>query len=402
MSTELQKYLKSGESLQSLTEEPYNLIIKEEYPFVIFNYNQVTADFSIPLVKESRGIILDKRDWSIVCNPFKKFFNVGEVEYVDDIDLSRAVVYRKYDGSLVKLWYDFYNKKWRWSSNGMIDVSDVDVKFKGNRNENFQDLIDDIIGEDLAEKMYQEEKIEVDKTYMFELLHEQNPIVENIYKNKLVFIGMKFNDDAYHWVDIHVPSLEYKFEDIDGIESVELYDINTESFKDIEDEMNKINEENGEVFEGFIIANLDEHGDIVTARAKMKSIRYLQYHRLADFKSADNVFLEVIQSNDTSEFEAYLDDAPEYTRNRYFQLKDTYHQKVDELNDLVEEWKSYLDTVKETNPEKYKSEFGMEVQKRVSSFNQKFIFEYVYKNKTPKEVLFNTSKSSFKKFMELK
>ena len=62
-----------------LTQEPYYLKIKEDGPYVIFNYDQLKSDFNNPIVQEARGIIFRRDNWSHpACWAFNKFFNAQE------------------------------------------------------------------------------------------------------------------------------------------------------------------------------------------------------------------------------------------------------------------------------------------------------------------------------------
>ena len=102
-----------------LTQEPYFLKIKEDGPYVIFNYDQIRSDFNNPIVREARGIIFRKGEWNNpVCWAFNKFFNVQE-SFADEIDWSTAFVTEKVDGSLIKVWWD---GDWKVSTNGCIDA----------------------------------------------------------------------------------------------------------------------------------------------------------------------------------------------------------------------------------------------------------------------------------------
>ena len=79
-----------------LSSPPYNLIIKDGINgyegLVLLKYNQFDSDFSLPIVRECRGIIIDIEDnFNPVCHPFNKFFNYGE-KYADSIDWKSARV----------------------------------------------------------------------------------------------------------------------------------------------------------------------------------------------------------------------------------------------------------------------------------------------------------------------
>ncbi len=92
------------------------------YPnLVLFKYSQIDADFSAPLVRECRGIILDEaNDWAVVSRSFDKFFNHGEA-LAAPIDWSTAVVQEKVDGSLCTLYH--YADAWHVQTTGTPDAS---------------------------------------------------------------------------------------------------------------------------------------------------------------------------------------------------------------------------------------------------------------------------------------
>ena len=73
---ELQKFMQEHDNwAELLAAEPYNLKISYYEKLVMFKYNQLTADFSIPLVREARGIILERKSpYRVICWPFEKFF----------------------------------------------------------------------------------------------------------------------------------------------------------------------------------------------------------------------------------------------------------------------------------------------------------------------------------------
>ena len=82
----LQTFIRENENWRELiSEKPYCIKVTEKEDLVCLKYSQIDSDFNEPLVRECRGIILEKDTWKIVCYPFKKFFNYGEA-YADEID----------------------------------------------------------------------------------------------------------------------------------------------------------------------------------------------------------------------------------------------------------------------------------------------------------------------------
>jgi hypothetical protein len=57
----------------------------------------------------------------VVCLPYYKFFNYGEIYASDDLDWSSIVVTEKLDGSLATLYW--YKDEWHVSSSGVPDAS---------------------------------------------------------------------------------------------------------------------------------------------------------------------------------------------------------------------------------------------------------------------------------------
>jgi len=122
--------------LQALTEQ-LGIAVK---PFVtpegdtlyLLDYNQIDSPKTDPIVMECRSLILDS-EFNVVSRSFDRFFNYGEAQNVmPEIDWSKAVVYPKIDGSLIKI----YNYKGTWyvSTRGMAfadsKVNGFDMTFK--------------------------------------------------------------------------------------------------------------------------------------------------------------------------------------------------------------------------------------------------------------------------------
>ena len=97
MELELLNIIKNNKNWEEiLTNKPYNLKIKRNNGYILFEYNQIDSDFSLQAVKEARGIIFREKDWKVVCFPFVKFFNVDEI-YTDKIDWNNCKVQEKID-----------------------------------------------------------------------------------------------------------------------------------------------------------------------------------------------------------------------------------------------------------------------------------------------------------------
>lgn len=121
MNSNLLNFIKTHKNWEELlSAPPYSLKISRDGGYIMFKYNQIESDFSIPEVREARGIIFREKDWKIVCRPFDKFFNMGEPNAAEiNWNSPNLSITEKIDGSLIKLWHD--NGRWHSSTNGTID-----------------------------------------------------------------------------------------------------------------------------------------------------------------------------------------------------------------------------------------------------------------------------------------
>ena len=102
-----------------LSAAPFSLKIQHEDGYVLFKYDQLKSDFSLPIVREARGILFREDNFKCVRRSFDKFFNVQEPNAAK-IDWDTAWITEKVDGSLIAAWAD--KGKWHLSTNGQIDA----------------------------------------------------------------------------------------------------------------------------------------------------------------------------------------------------------------------------------------------------------------------------------------
>lgn len=117
MSLHIQNFLRQGGTLKELNQKyeiQYN--ISEELGVVVFNY-RIVADMNDPIVRESRGLVLELDTWDVVCKSLDAFFRLSEPQHVQafhDMDWSTAKAVEKLDGALLCLYY--YKDAWRVST----------------------------------------------------------------------------------------------------------------------------------------------------------------------------------------------------------------------------------------------------------------------------------------------
>ena len=244
---------------ENWAEELGNLriTVREDYPLAIFNYG-LEADFTNPIVREARGIIINLETLEVVCWPFSKFCNLheeGAKEDVENFDWDSCSCQEKVDGSIVKLWFNNLTGEWQWSTNSIICAKDAPL-LEGAGN--FDTLIKGAVN--YKDINYQD--LDKDITYIFELVSPLSMLVIQYKENCLYHIGSR-NRVTGEELDIDI-----------GIKKPERYDLHT-----LDDCLNacfKLNQEGVVKKEGFVLVDKYYH------RIKLKSPEYLAKHILID------------------------------------------------------------------------------------------------------------------------
>ena len=263
-------FIKKNENWKDLIQkDPYNIIVKENGNYTLLKYNQLSSDFKSPIVRACRGIILDKFN-NVVCFPFYKFFNYGE-DNADAIDWESAKVQEKIDGSLIKVWYDYF---WHVSTNGSISASEAPLNDTGKT---YRDLFDEVINSiDFG-------KLNKNNTYMFELVSPENQVVVYYPETRIYHIATRDN--------ITFEEIE---EDI-GVTKPKLYNFN--SLDDLIEFSKTLSKDE----EGFVVVDKNYN------RIKVKSPQYLMAHYLVgNCKFTDERIIDIIKSGEEKEVLTYF------------------------------------------------------------------------------------------------
>lgn len=280
---ELQKFLKHHKDTwkQVLSASPYNLKIKEKDNLVLFKYSQFDSDFSLPLVQEARGIILERDTWNVVSIAFNKFFNLGEPNAAQ-IDWYSAIGTEKLDGSLMTVY--FYDGQWKVKTNGTIDATDAELDSPLYKN--FRELFDaaaENSGLDYS-------RLDKRKSYTFELCSKYNKVVLQYDEPELYHILTRWNVEPFDEIK-------------EGIGVKKPWSIcffSKESYEDFVRRMNK----SVVLHEGIVVR------DKYANRVKIKTEQWLSLHYLIDeHNTSEDRLIEMVLANDTDELLSYF---PEY------------------------------------------------------------------------------------------
>ena len=316
---ELQNFLRIHDNWESiLTQPPYNLKVSRDGNYTMFKYSQIASDFSIPLVREARGIIFrEDKNFECVCRPFDKFGNYGE-SYVPEIDWDSASVQTKIDGSLMKVWYD--DGVWHVSTNGTIDA------FKAELNDAKYHSFGDLFMSVWELNDNEDATLHPDFTYMFELVSPHNKVVIPYDKTKLYFLGFRDTKTGEEFM----PEDSIVADLFDIPERLSLAAPSLDAVREIAEKLPWSEE-------GYVVC------DGMFNRIKVKSPAYVAAHYLVTgHVNSIPRLIDIILSGEEEEFLTY---GAEY-EDEITELKNLMATFMIEAMDLAEKYKN-LPSVKE-------------------------------------------------------
>ena len=313
------EFIKANKNWKDLlTAPPYSLKIKEKGDLILFNYNQIESDPLNEIVRESRGLILEKGIWRVVRYGFYRFFNLGE-DGCDEIDWNTATASRKEDGTLIFIYY--YDDEWHVGTRSTFDADEADLSCPGYNS--FKDLFDDIA----AQVGFDYSKLNPKHTTCLELCSKFNKIVVSYDKPQLFHILTRDNDTLEELdIDIGLPKpAQYILEnEQDYRDLVNSFDSNTE---------------------GIVIKDSNNH------RVKLKTLKYFELHRAINNHNITTEYaLDLIRSGEDVELLTYfreLSDFFDKIRAEWNEIQ----SRAGIIQSRVNQWKM-------ENPERGRREFS--------------------------------------------
>lgn len=308
---EIQKLIRNNpENWETiLKSEPYSLYITYIDNRVLFKYRQGISDYNEPIVKEARGLILNRTTFEVVCMGFTKFF-LCDSPFADDIDWSHIQIQEKYDGTLITLYW--YDNHWVASTTGTIDA--YNAPLEQGYITNFGQLFN--MAAERCQLNY--DRLDINHCYMFELVSPYNQQVVRYEDTKIVHIGTR-----------NLTTL--KEEDVDiGIQKPEVYKINS-----VQDAKNFVNSTQY-CGEGFVACDKNFH------RVKIKSDEWFEWH----YKLHNGVMnvshtLELILNDDAEEFAARY---PQY-KDYVFDVQEAFFKLLVSVTKVINMGKTSAQTM---------------------------------------------------------
>lgn len=247
----------------------------------VLNYDQIESPKSHPYVMQSRGLILDA-DFNVLCLPFDRFFNFGEVvNHSEIIDWSKAFVQEKVDGSLIKIYWDGrqYCIATRGTAFAESNVGGWDLTFK--------DLV--LKALNMTNEEFQVKclfNLSFDHTYLCEITAMENRVVTP-YKGYTL----------WHLATRHNISGEYL--DSDGILKIGAVKPKEYTFETSEDCL-RVASELPDLQEGYVVY---QDG---TPTCKIKSPAYVAVHHIKGEGLTPKRIAELVLSGETEEYLKYF------------------------------------------------------------------------------------------------
>lgn len=249
-----------------------------------FSYDQIEAAKikNHPLVRESRGIILNSWNWDVVARPFDRFFNWGENVDEDIFNWKSFVAQEKIDGSLMILYN--YENNWYVATKGSPDA--------GGNVGDYEFSFAELFWKTFNRSGIKLENLEAKNTYLLELTSKYNRVVTTQQNNEgsLQLIGVRETETG----------IEYPVELFSEIMPVVAqYNMNTiEEILEASKQLNPVQQE------GFVLV------DSSFNRIKVKSEKYVLIHHLKNTLNPETI-ISLIQTGEESEVLAYFPDLQE-------------------------------------------------------------------------------------------
>lgn len=372
-------------AFEVLRQEPYNLQIDQhpKYGWYMFYYTMRETDMSYTISKECRGVILNCDCTEVICRPMDKTFNYNEPNAYP-VDFSKSIILEKVDGSFLNVFYD--DDKWHIKLNKNFDCK-CNIMFPTDEFKTFDDIIADIIDiNTLYDVLSETKNVNKEFTFMFEITHPLNMIVVQS-DPELVFLGMRHNKTGIEYSQIHggFQYIAKKLEKL-GIRTPRHFKLDRIDIPKLMDVTQSYNKEKV-TLEGFMVCQVNRMG-YIDGRVKVKDPKYLNFHKMQDPATAKNTYYLVFRDNEQEEFEAYLQDAPEYLKREYYKLKVFWIDIEKEFKKYTEQftamYKKEVDIQGETEGRK---QIALYIRDHVPKYMQSFLLTMVFNNLTLYDVL---------------
>ena len=314
------------------TINDFSLKTKEYEGKIIFKYDQLVSPtlMALPEMQDCRGLILEKNTWKVMSLAFRKFFNAEEGNAAK-IDWDTAHILEKLDGSMIQVYWDWYEEKWFAATTG---TAEGEGEVNNKNGTTFNDLFWDTVNNKYT---FNECLLHKDYIYVFELTTPYNIVVKPHGESSATILTVRDREtlEELSGIDLEMVSISL------GIPLVKSFDINAKNV--------------GHLLKTFEGMPWSEEGYVVRDgndnRIKVKNPAYVAVHHLKG-KTAEHNILIIVKTNEIEEFAATF---PERTEEIY-RLKENYDMLIDKLNFVWNELKLHKPkTMSKEDQKKYAS-----------------------------------------------
>lgn len=374
----LAEYLQTH-SLEQLKEE-YGIKASifqtgKSHDLVCFSYSQIDSPKTNPIVRFSRGLVLEKDTWNIINYPFYRFFNFEEVlDERSKFNWDKAVASQKIDGSLIS--YFFYEGDWYMSTRSVI----------GGENRittnlfSFKDLFVKAISP-LSEQEFQanlsEAWIDGSICFTFELVSEYHQIVTPYKETKMYLIGARYmgddTDDFKKYQELNIidvyNTFNSKLKEIILVPNHIPLVNESGQFRGFE-EMKALAEAGNATDEGYVVVDWSsiDSDSMSFPRIKVKNSAYVALHHLRSSIEGEDAgisyhkILNILFKHEEDEFLAVL---PQY-KDIFEKINNHWLSFVNYMNVIVAEqkFKEYMCIARSNDKSKYQKEFALYINEK--------------------------------------
>jgi len=315
----VQDFLRAHEGLSGLDalKEKYGVSVSEKYDdIVVLNYSQIDSPKHDPMVRECRGLILEKNSFNVVARSFDRFLNFGECPDSSKYDITKAHVLEKIDGSMITSFW--YHDQWNFATRKMA-YADAPNAF----GVTFRQVIDKAFDVNVFNKL--DDHYREQYCFIFELTSPETRVVKRYPDYRLSLIGMRNKIDGTEWNSNELDGMAQK---VLGVPRPKQYRMS--SFEDAV----KNAKELPELDEGYVCVWEDQQPFY---RLKIKNPAYLAVSHMRDNgEHSEKRVICLVMSNNQDEYLSYFpEDRP------LFQKYVDAHEKMKE--DVARTWDKVKD-----------------------------------------------------------
>ena len=315
----IQKYLEKHGLDKTISD--FKLKTRDYGHKILLKYDQLVSPtlMAFPEMQDCRGLVLEKGTWKVMCLSFRKFFNAGEGNAAK-IDWRTARILEKLDGSMIQVYWDWYEEKWFAATTGTAEgEGEVNNKNGTTFNDLFWETVDKVV-RDKYGYSFNEKLLNKNLIYVFELTTPYNIVVKPHGESSATVLTVRNRETL---VELSGKDLELVALSI-GIPLVKSYDLNATNVGQLLKTLEGMPWHD----EGYVVVDADFN------RIKIKNPAYVAVHHLKG-KSAEHNIMVIIKTNEIEEFSATFPDRTE----ELYKLKEGYDALIIKLNGIWDELK---------------------------------------------------------------